>query len=67
MLYTGDCVQKSRSLNAELRELDRPPFSVSFGVCCVDETASQDDWLARADEALYEAKRGGGDVARMAA
>ncbi|NCG06935.1 MAG: diguanylate cyclase [Gammaproteobacteria bacterium] len=43
-----------------------PQFSVSFGVCCVDESTSPDDWFERADEALYEAKQGGGDVARMA-
>ena len=43
-----------------------PQFSVSFGVCCVDEATSPDDWFERADEALYEAKQGGGDVARMA-
>ena len=65
-----DALTVSNDIRRLLREhvsSDRPPFSVSFGVCCVDETASQDDWLARADEALYEAKRGGGDVARMAA
>ena len=65
-----DALTVSNDIRRLLREhvsSDRPPFSVSFGVCCVDETASSDDWLARADEALYEAKRGGGDVARMAA
>ena len=46
---------------------DRFHFSVSFGVCSVDESSSPDDWLDRADEALYEAKRAGGDIARMAA
>ena len=43
-----------------------PEFAISFGICCVDDSASADDWLARADEALYEAKKNGGDAARMA-
>jgi diguanylate cyclase (GGDEF)-like protein len=43
-----------------------PDFAISFGICCVDDSSSADDWLARADEALYEAKNQGGDTARMA-
>ena len=44
-----------------------PSFSVSFGVCCVSDSASSEDWLERADEALYDAKLSGGDTARLAA
>jgi diguanylate cyclase (GGDEF)-like protein len=64
-----DALTVSNDIRRLLREHlsdDRPQFSVSFGVCCVDESTSPDDWLERADEALYEAKQGGGDVARMA-
>lgn len=57
----------------QLRELIReqttkevPSFSISCGVCSVDDSTSPEEWLERADEALYEAKRQGGDVARMA-
>ena len=32
----------------------------------VDESSSPDDWLERADEALYSVKEAGGDAARMA-
>lgn len=42
-----------------------PHFSISFGVCCVDDSSSPDDWFDRADEALYEAKNSGGDTAMM--
>ena len=64
-----DALTVSNDIRRLLREHlshDRPQFSVSFGVCCVDESTSPDDWLERADEALYEAKQGGGDLARMA-
>ena len=43
-----------------------PDFSISFGVCAVDDSSSPDDWLDRADEALYTAKNKGGDIARIA-
>jgi PleD family two-component response regulator len=56
-----------RQLLREYLSDDKAHFSVSFGVCAVDESSSPDDWLERADEALYEAKKGGGDIARMAA
>jgi hypothetical protein len=45
----------------------RLPFSVSFGVFCVDETTSPDERLALANEVSCKIKRRGGDVARMAA
>lgn len=37
------------------------PFRVtaSFGVAVLDDGTSPEDWLAEADQALYEAKRGG--------
>lgn len=43
-----------------------PDYAVSFGVCCVDDSASAEDWLAQADAALYGAKENGGDRAKMA-
>ena len=44
---------------------DLPDFAISFGICCVDDSSSAEDWLERADEDLYEAKKQG-DAARMA-
>ena len=43
-----------------------PDYALSFGVCCVDDSASAEDWLAQADAALYGAKESGGDRAKMA-
>ena len=66
---THDALIVSNDIRQLLREhllTGKLEFSVSFGVCCVDETTSPDDWLERTDEALYEAKKGGGDVARTA-
>lgn len=61
------------SVSNDLRQLVReqvadgaPNFSLSLGVCCVEDSASANDWLERADEALYEAKSNGGDTARLA-
>ena len=55
-----------RHLIRERAPQDLPDFAISFGICCVDDSSSADDWLERADEALYEAKKLGGDAARMA-
>ena len=55
-----------RSLLRDKRPTELPDFSISFGVCAVDESSSPDDWLERADEALYSVKEAGGDAARMA-
>ena len=55
-----------RQLIREQLGTDTPSFAVSFGVCCVDDSASPEDWLGRADEALYTAKSDGGDAARLA-
>ena len=48
-----------------------PAFTMSAGIACFDGTlGSADEWMARADEALYEVKRrerGGVCVARQAA
>lgn len=61
------------SVSNDLRQLIReqiadgtPKFSLSFGVCCVEDSSSANDWLERADEALYDAKSNGGDTARLA-
>ena len=43
-----------------------PDYAVSFGVCCVDDSASAEDWLEQADAAMYSAKESGGDRAKMA-
>jgi len=43
-----------------------PDFSISFGVCTVEDSSSPEDWLDLADEALYIAKDKGGDAAWMA-
>ncbi|HUD33918.1 MAG TPA: diguanylate cyclase [Variovorax sp.] len=47
-----------------------PPFTISTGIACFDASIENvDDWMARADEALYEVKRrarGGICVARGA-
>ena len=55
-----------RQLIREQAPQELPDFATSFGICCVDDSSSADDWLERADEALYEAKKQGGDAARMA-
>ena len=55
-----------RQLIREHVPQELPDFAISFGICCVDDSSSADDWLERADEALYEAKKLGGDAARMA-
>ena len=55
-----------RQLIREQAPQELPDFAISFGICCVDDSSSADDWLERADEALYEAKKLGGDAARMA-
>jgi len=55
-----------RQLIREQASQELPEFAISFGICCVDESSSGEDWLERADEALYEAKQKGGDAARMA-
>ena len=61
------------SVSNDLRQLIReqiadgtPNFLLSFGVCCVEDSSSANDWLERADEVLYDAKSNGGDTARLA-
>ena len=43
-----------------------PDYALSFGVCCVDDSASSEDWLEQADGAMYSAKESGGDRVKMA-
>ena len=38
---------------------DLPDFAISFGICCVDDSSSAEDWLERADEDLMRQKQGG--------
>ena len=55
-----------RGLIRDKKPGELPDFSISFGVCAVDDSSSPEDWLDSADEALYTAKRKGGDTARLA-
>lgn len=41
-------------------------YGISFGVCCVSDSASAEDWLDKADAAMYAAKHAGGDLVKMA-
>ena len=62
-----DSIKDSCRLLREHVSRFRLPFSVSFGVFCVDETTSPDERLALANEVSCKIERRGGDVARMAA
>lgn len=55
-----------RGLIRDNKPSELPGFSISLGVCTVEESTSPDDWLDRADEALYTVKEIGGDAARLA-
>lgn len=55
-----------RGLIRDSKPSELPDFSISFGVCDVDDSSSPEDWLDAADEALYVAKNKGGDTARLA-
>ena len=46
-----------------MREMADPPAicPLSIGGCWIDPDAEWNDWYARADAALYRAKRAGGD------
>ena len=55
-----------RGLIRDKKPGELPDFSISFGVCAVDDSSSPEDWLDSADEALYTAKSKGGDTARLA-
>ena len=61
-----DRAKDVRHLIREQAPQDLPDFAISFGICCVDDSSSAEDWLERADEDLYEAKKQGGDATRMA-
>lgn len=51
------------SVQAQLSRVDAVPHSctVSIGSCLLDATGNWNEWYARADNALYEAKRLGGN------
>jgi diguanylate cyclase len=51
------------SVQAEMERITGVPHicAVSIGMCTVDMATSWNDWYARADNALYEAKRLGGN------
>ncbi len=61
----GEAIQSAERFRAALESLvikHDPPLRVtaSFGIAVLDdESRTPDDWLALADHALYEAKRGG--------
>lgn len=63
----------SVSVANELRRLVKdaapetlPSYGISFGVCSVKESVSAEDWIDKADLALYRAKASGGDSVELA-
>ena len=62
MRYAEFVVATTRSL-LQLRQLVPTICPVSVGACVVEPDKEWNDWYARADSALYEAKRQGGNRA----
>lgn len=57
-----EVAERMRALLADTQMIDSPPLhaSASFGVAALEPgIATVDEWIALADQALYEAKRGG--------
>lgn len=54
-------------LRRHLKVPNGGPVTVSFGIALLEQNESVADWLARADNALYEAKKSGRDCVIFAA
>jgi diguanylate cyclase (GGDEF)-like protein len=59
LLLPGCTIDDAQGLVARLRAAMPDGETVSAGIACWDETESADDFVGRADQALYAAKRGG--------
>ncbi|HEU6446729.1 MAG TPA: GGDEF domain-containing protein [Gaiellaceae bacterium] len=61
LLLPGCTIEGARSLVQRLRAAMPDGETVSAGIACWDETESAEEFVGRADAALYAAKRGGRD------
>ncbi len=61
LLLPGCTLEDAQTLVGRLRAAMPDGETVSAGIACWDETESADDFVGRADAALYAAKRGGRD------
>jgi diguanylate cyclase (GGDEF)-like protein len=61
LLLPGCTLEGAQALVQRLRSSMPDGETVSAGIACWDETESADDFVGRADAALYAAKRGGRD------
>jgi diguanylate cyclase (GGDEF)-like protein len=59
LLLPGCTIDDAQRLVGRLRAAMPDGETVSAGIACWDETESADDFVGRADEALYAAKRSG--------
>lgn len=64
----AEAMQVAAQIRGLLHPVDEPAstavaFSVSIGIAAAPRQGSAEDWLARADQALYEAKRQGKNTA----
>jgi diguanylate cyclase (GGDEF)-like protein len=59
LLLPGCTIDDARGLVGRLRAAMPDGETVSAGIACWDETETADDFVGRADQALYAAKRGG--------
>ena len=67
LLLPGCTVEDAQLLVQRLRAAMPDGETVSAGLACWDETESADEFVGRADAALYAAKRGGRDMLVAAA
>ncbi len=74
VIAAGEPLDGARQLAEQLRETvetNEPvpgiPVTVSIGVAEIRRDESHEDWLDRADEAMYSAKRSGRNMVRVAA
>jgi diguanylate cyclase (GGDEF)-like protein len=59
LLLPGCTIDDAQALVGRLRAAMPDGETVSAGIACWDETETADDFVGRADQALYTAKRGG--------